>query len=504
MAKLVYRVVSACGALGCGFPHESLQKALNGRIDAVIAGVGPMEAGQHCPGGGASDFERDAVRDDFRKMVEAGERISGPVIIGSREMAGGDHDLDWMLDIAKEIFEELQVRGVKVAVIRSEVDPSIVIDELRAGALRPLGAGPTLDEEALSTSTIIGLMGIHPLCAALASSAKYVFAGRSCSSALFAADMIRHGIAAGLAYHVGHVLECGARACEPGSPSDCLIAEIYDDGIAVFVSPDETRRCTPYSVAAHSLYEEAHPQLQFYPEGILTTAETEFFPVSALTAGIRKSHFYRKREPWPASVKLEGTRRRGASYEWTINHLLKNEEVIRNSLFPIHYYQASGREWVGEGQARAKYFDVGEVAGTQDLDARTLCVIEDAPPHCRPFGSRRLLQIARVLRSKGTRLGWLTIDVFFMSKEAYEIALLSNLFCARSLANVLGLEMKAITGSYFVDNCSAIKITIEWPKPPAALDNRDKFGARLQTAIQCLVVPMYIDHNFAVVQGHER
>lgn len=30
MAKLVYRVVSACGALGYGFPRESLQKALKG------------------------------------------------------------------------------------------------------------------------------------------------------------------------------------------------------------------------------------------------------------------------------------------------------------------------------------------------------------------------------------------------------------------------------------------------------------------------------------------
>ncbi|MFM0336310.1 DUF4387 family protein [Paraburkholderia fungorum] len=491
MARLIYRVVSACGALGCGFPRESLQKALNGRVDAVIAAAGSPGVNQRYVGSGDPCAEREAVKDDLRKMVEAGDRIGAPVIIGSGVTAGGDRDLDRMLDIATEIFEELQVRGVKVAVIRSEVAPSIVIDELRAGALRPLGAGPTLDEAALRASTIVGQMGIHPLCAALASSAKYVFAGRSCSAALFAADMIRRGISPGLAYHVGHVLKYGARACETGSSSDCLVAEIYDDGSAVFVAPVESRHCTPYSIAAHSLYEQAHPQLQFYPEGVLNTAETEFFPVSALAAGIRRSAFYRIRRSWPPSIRLEGTRRRGSIHEWTIDHLLQNEEIIRDSLFPIHYYRVSGREWVGAGQARAEYFEVGELAGTQNLDARTLCVIEDVPPHGRPFRSRRLLEIACVFRSEGTGTGWLTIDVFFRSKEAYEMALLSNLFCARNLAIALGLKLKAITGSYFVDNCSAIKIAIEWPASSAALDGRDKFGAQQQAAIERLVVPMY-------------
>ena len=81
----------------------------------------------------------------------------------------------------------------------------------------------------------------------------------------------------GLAYHVGHVLECGALACDPGSPSDCLVAEIYDDGSAVFIAPNPARRCTAYSIAAHSLYEESHPQLQYYPEGILVMEKTQFF-----------------------------------------------------------------------------------------------------------------------------------------------------------------------------------------------------------------------------------
>src|SRR5471030_1621319 len=179
VAKLIYRVVATCGALGAGFLEESLQKALAGRIDAVIADAGSMNAGPYYLGSGSQYFERDAVKNDFRKMVEGAMRIEAPVILGSCGMAGGDRNLDWMLEVAREVFEELDVRDAKVAVIRSELDPAIVIDELRAGALRPVGAGPPLDEASLRESTVVGQMGVHPLLAALQSNAKYVFAGRS-------------------------------------------------------------------------------------------------------------------------------------------------------------------------------------------------------------------------------------------------------------------------------------------------------------------------------------
>src|SRR5262245_39078209 len=311
MAKLIYRVVSACGALGYGYPKESLEAALKDGVDAIISDGGSMDAGPYYLGTGTEYFEREAVKADFRHMVEAGERTGSPVILGSCGMAGGNHNLAWMLEVAKEVFAELDVRDAKVAVIGAELDPDVVVTELRNGALRPTGVGPELDEQALRESTIVGQMGIHPLMTALESGARYLLAGRACDIALFASDMIRRGIDPGLAYHVGHVLECGALACDPGSPSDCLVAEVYDDGRALLVAPNPDRRCTPYSIAAHSLYEESHPQLQFYPEGILDMRKTEFFAKDARIAGIRNSAFVRSRKPWPWSIKLEGSRRLG-------------------------------------------------------------------------------------------------------------------------------------------------------------------------------------------------
>src|ERR1700722_18700217 len=312
MAKLIYRVVSACGALGYGFPKSSMEQALKGRIDAVISDAGSMDAGPYYLGTGTEYFEREAVKQDYRFMVEAGERIEGPVILGSCGMAGGNRNLQRMIDVAKEVFAKLNVRDAKVAVIGAELDPEIVIRELRAGQLLATGSGPELDESALRDSIIVGQMGIHPLMTALEAGAKYILAGRSCDIALFASDMIRRGIDPGLAYHVGHVLECGALACDPGSPSDCLVAEIYDDGSAIFIPPNMTRRCTAYSIPAHALYEESHPQLQFYPEVILVMEKTQFFSRDDRAAGIRNSRFVRSSKPWPWSIKLEGSRRLGA------------------------------------------------------------------------------------------------------------------------------------------------------------------------------------------------
>jgi len=108
------------------------------------------------------------------------------------------------------------------------------------------------------------------------------------------------------------VLESGAPACDPGSPSDRLIAEIYDDNTALFVAPNPDRRCTAYSIAAHSLYVESHPQLQFYPEGVLAMEHTRFFSRDSRTAGISGSRFVHAGKPRPLSIKLEGARRLGA------------------------------------------------------------------------------------------------------------------------------------------------------------------------------------------------
>ena len=683
MAKLIYRVVSACGALGYGYPRASMDEAMKGRVDAIISDAGSMDAGPYYLGTGTEYFEREAVKLDYRNMVEAGLKIDGPVILGSIGMAGGPGNVEWMLDVAKEVFAELNVRDAKVAVIGAELDAEVVIKELRAGQLRPTGAGPELNEDALRESVIVGQMGIHPLMTALESGAKYILAGRSCDIALFASDMIRRGIDPGLAYHVGHVLECGALACDPGSPSDCLVAEVYDDGTALFVAPDPNRRCTPNSIAAHSLYEESHPQLQFYPEGILAMEKTQFFAKDSRVAGIRNSRFVHASKPWPWSIKLEGARRVGKRkvsllhidavdltkipsdvlvygrngvqtrpvqgserelgiiietsakteeaattlasllthylihygypgrkatagniaypmspnlvsfrrddgtfgaivpsgtrdpiffanyqkikaavikiienefpdalnnatyriidadanspavllrtvdrdvdalnarhakeierikqvtqpksgslfnldapdlYEWTLYHLLQNEGVIKDTMFPIAYYRANGASWVKESTERPKYFDIGVTDYRGNLDDRTLSLIADVPPIGNAHGTQRLLDMAVVIRSKDAGVNRLTFDIVFNSAADYEAALHSNVFHKGNVAKILNVPAASVVGTFFVDTCNAIKLSIDRPNISASIDEHDVFGAQQQSAVEQLVVPVY-------------
>jgi Domain of unknown function (DUF4387)/Acyclic terpene utilisation family protein AtuA len=681
--KLIYRVISACGALGYGYPKESLEAATNGHVDAIICDGGSMDAGPYYLGTGTGYFEREAVKADYTHMVEAGKKLGCPVILGSSGMAGGNRNLEWMVDLAKEVFTELGVMDAKVAVIGAELDPEIVINEFRKGGLRATGRGPELSEAALRESTIVGQMGIHPLMTALEDGAQYIIAGRSCDIALFASDMIRRGIDPGLAYHVGHVLECGALACDPGSPSDCLVAEIYDDGTAIFIAPNPTRRCTAHSIAAHSLYEESHPQLQFYPEGILVMEKTQFFSRDDRSAGIRNSRFVHSGKPWPWSIKLEGSRRLGArkvsliyidpadlaeipadvlvygrngvqarpvdrserelgiiiettakteaaavllasvlthylihygypgrkatagniayplspnlvsfrredglygaivpsgtrdpvffgnyakikaaviklvedefpdaltdtsytitdadasnpavllrtvdsdpkqlsqahareieritrlarpragsrlnldapdAYAWSIYHLLQNEDVIKNVMFPITYYRANGPVWVDEGSTRARYYDIGETGYVGNLDDRTLSLIADVQPGCAPLGTHRLLDMAVVIRSKDAGINRLTFDIIFTSGENYEAALRSNVFSKNNVARILGLPVDRVVGTFFVDTCNAIKISIDRLNISASVDERDVFGAQQQSAIECLSIPIY-------------
>jgi hypothetical protein len=47
MTKLIYKVVSACGALGYVYPKESIKKALKGGVDVIISEAESMEAGSY-------------------------------------------------------------------------------------------------------------------------------------------------------------------------------------------------------------------------------------------------------------------------------------------------------------------------------------------------------------------------------------------------------------------------------------------------------------------------
>jgi Domain of unknown function (DUF4387) len=83
---------------------------------------------------------------------------------------------------------------------------------------------------------------------------------------------------------------------------------------------------------------------------------------------------------------------------------------------------------VSEGNARPKYFDIGLTGYTGSVDDRSLSLIDDTAPTGTFHGSRPLLDMAVVVRSKDAGINRLTFDIIFNSSEAYRNALRSNVF----------------------------------------------------------------------------
>ena len=103
-----------------------------------------------------------------------------------------------------------------------------------------------------------------------------------------------------------------------------------------------------------------------------------------------------------------------------------------------------------------------------NLDDRTLSLIADVPPAGQPLGTHRLLDMAVVIRSKDAGINRLTFDIIFTSGENYEAALRSNVFSKDNVARILRLPAERVVGTFFVDTCNAIKISIERPNISAS------------------------------------
>ena len=86
------------------------------------------------------------------------------------------------------------------------------------------------------------------------------------------------------------------------------------------------------------------------------------------------------------------------------------------------------------------------------------------PPAGAPVGSHRLLDMAVVIRSKDAGINRLTFDIIFTSGENYEAALHSNVFASCNIAKILNLPPERVVGTFFVDSCNAIKISVDRPE----------------------------------------
>lgn len=110
---------------------------------------------------------------------------------------------------------------------------------------------------------------------------------------------MHHGVLPDVAWHMGKIMECGGICAIPKGRS--MIATMQRDYFDLTpLSPAE--RCTPLSVAAHTLYEKTRPDRLPGPGGVLVLDNAKYEQVTPKTCRVSGAKF----EPTPYQVKLEG------------------------------------------------------------------------------------------------------------------------------------------------------------------------------------------------------
>tara|TARA_R100001143_G_scaffold63539_1_gene71474 strand:- start:1042 stop:3090 length:2049 start_codon:yes stop_codon:yes gene_type:complete len=296
-----YRILSPTAILGYGFPAASFDAAMALELDLIAVDAGSMDAGPYYLGTSSQYVGKAALERDLSFMVNGALQQNCPMVVGSAGFSGASPAMDEVVNIIKSTLKSAGVDEAKLAVIKSDIAPQALLTS--ADKLEALGKMPELEPAMLEKSALVGQMGMEPIIAALEAGAQFVVCGRAYDPAVFAADPVRKRFPIGAALHAGKILECGAIACEPGSGSDCLVAELYADGRAEFFAPNENRKATIKSISAHTLYEKSRPDIFYLPGGMLDIRATEFYAVDEHKAGFKGSQFI----PMPYSIKIEGS-----------------------------------------------------------------------------------------------------------------------------------------------------------------------------------------------------
>jgi hypothetical protein len=188
-------------------------------------------------------------------------------------------------------------------------------------------AVPALAEDDVGAApTIVGQMGAEPFLDAMYAQPDFdvIIGGRAFDPAPFVAYMaymamadrrrplseLPKGVLGGF-FHIGKLLECGAQCAVPKTRA--ARATIYTNGTFDVTPLEAGVRCTPVSVAAHTLYEKSRPDLLHGPGGYLDLTSSTYTELedgkTVRSTGARFEHALAGEEPY--TIKLEGARTKG-------------------------------------------------------------------------------------------------------------------------------------------------------------------------------------------------
>ncbi|MEV4085884.1 acyclic terpene utilization AtuA family protein [Nonomuraea fuscirosea] len=297
------RIMTPVGMLGAGWDEATIERGLALGVDVITVDGGSTDSGPYYLGSGTAKTAAQAVARDLRSLLKAAARADAPLIIGSCGTSGTDSGVDWVAGMVSEIMAE-EGLDLRVARVYSEQDAAGLKEHLDAGRIHPLPPLGEIRAETLEGCThIVGMMGHEPIVRALEAGAQVVLAGRATDTAVAAAYPLMKGMPAGPSWHAAKIVECGGQ-CTVDPRAGGVHTTIDADGFTI--EPlDAANACTPYTVAAHMLYETVDPFEMREPAGTLDVREATYVAVDERTVRVEGSRFHTAAQH---TVKLEGAR----------------------------------------------------------------------------------------------------------------------------------------------------------------------------------------------------
>jgi hypothetical protein len=290
------------GSLGTGFKESSLETALGRPLAFIGADSGSTDGGPFYLGSGEWIWSHSAYERDLRLGFLGARRLGIPLVIGSCGGGGNDTAVDGYAEMVDRMAREAGVNA-RVACVKTEPDRDLLVKKHRDGKLRALPGAPDIDEETLrAPGHIVAMAGAEPIQDALDAGADVVLVGRCADAAIFAAMPLARGFDPGPVWNAAKIVECGSAAAMNRQGQDCILCTVDDDGF-VLEPPDPPLRCTPGSVAAHTLYETADPYRLTMPSGTLDARAATYEALDDRRVKVRGGTF----TPSDAyTAKLEG------------------------------------------------------------------------------------------------------------------------------------------------------------------------------------------------------
>ncbi|KAJ5180268.1 hypothetical protein N7492_003478 [Penicillium capsulatum] len=593
-----FSILTPNAMLGYGYKAEHFWHGVETFAPkAIIVDSGSTDGGPYKLGLNKMTCGRESYVRDLTPILQACFHRKIQVLIGSAGGDGSDKHVQEMLEIIQEISQK-EGFSFKVATISSGFNRELLTQRINNQKVSPCGPVEELTVDSADRAIdIVAQMGSEPYSKALESNPDIVIGGRSYDPAPFAAFSMYHGAQPGVAWHMGKIMECGGICAVPKGRS--MIATVYEDAFDLTpLSPKE--RCTPLSVAAHTLYEKTRPDRLPGPGGILNLDHASYEQITEKTTRVRGAEFI----PSPTyQVKIEGVEKLGYRTIFIggirdpilisqIDSFLADVRAYTQNLFPqldqspqcrliFHFYGRNGTmgpiepnpnsaashdlgilgEVVAPSQelsctiannARASILHMpykNQVAttgnfasplsphetaagpvfrfnlyhlvdllpreetdlfpvklltitndrhsedqscpGLTDAQRKQLAseTLEPLTTKPVPEGECKMLEIAKIIRSKNSGPFELTFDIMFDNREAYQRVKDANVLTNERMMSLYHLSPEDIITNMFFEPALAWKCTIRRPWEQGTVGERDTLGTQQHGPLLTIVVP---------------